>query len=376
MAVAVTALVSVAVPLLLGRDSLAVAWALEVVALVWLAVRFRLDVLVLLARVLAVVAVFGTLLSGAEERTAGQLPVLNEFLYAYGVPALALAGAAWLAARRAASEAKEQPGVRRLAVELEWEAMLLGLGLVTLEIHQLFQVPKPLVPLATAAATTTKIGLAEWAAVMIGWLLYGWGLLRADRQAGRPSLERAGRFLLGGALLGLLLGPGLAVNPLWSHEPVGSRPLLNLLAFAFALPAILAVATTREVRRRGGRILPRMASVVALLLAFAWVTLQVRQIFHGSDLVGGTAGAAERYSYSAAWMVFGIVLLIAGIVRRGVVLRYGSLVVMLLAILKVFLWDTSNLSDLYRVLSFLGLGASLLLLGFLYQRFVFREVVE
>jgi uncharacterized membrane protein len=60
-------------------------------------------------------------------------------------------------------------------------------------------------------------------------------------------------------------------------------------------------------------------------------------------------------------------------VTRGIVVRYASLVVMLLAVLKVFLYDTRELRDLYRVISFLGLGASLLFLAFLYQRFVFRR---
>ena len=83
-------------------------------------------------------------------------------------------------------------------------------------------------------------------------------------------------------------------------------------------------------------------------------------------------GAPERYAYSAAWVLYGIGLLLAGIARRGPILRFGSLAVMLLAVAKVFLYDTARLSDLYRVLSFLGLGASLLLLGFLYQRYVFR----
>jgi uncharacterized membrane protein len=41
-------------------------------------------------------------------------------------------------------------------------------------------------------------------------------------------------------------------------------------------------------------------------------------------------------------------------------------------VFKVFLSDTANLRDLYRVFSLLGLGASLLLLAYLYQRFVFR----
>jgi uncharacterized membrane protein len=47
--------------------------------------------------------------------------------------------------------------------------------------------------------------------------------------------------------------------------------------------------------------------------------------------------------------------------------------VMLLSVLKVFLYDMKNLSDLYRVFSFLGLGVSLLALAWVYQRFVFRE---
>jgi uncharacterized membrane protein len=54
-------------------------------------------------------------------------------------------------------------------------------------------------------------------------------------------------------------------------------------------------------------------------------------------------------------------------------LRWGSLAVMLAAVLKVFLWDLSELRDLYRVFSLLGLGASLLLLAFLYQKVVFRR---
>jgi uncharacterized membrane protein len=49
---------------------------------------------------------------------------------------------------------------------------------------------------------------------------------------------------------------------------------------------------------------------------------------------------------------------------------------MLLAVGKVFLYDTSTLSDLYRVLSFFGLGVALLLLAWLYQRFVFRTKPE
>jgi uncharacterized membrane protein len=44
---------------------------------------------------------------------------------------------------------------------------------------------------------------------------------------------------------------------------------------------------------------------------------------------------------------------------------------MALAVGKVFLVDTARLEGLYRVFSLLGLGVTLMLLAYLYQRFVF-----
>jgi uncharacterized membrane protein len=385
LAVAVTSLVSIAVPLSLHRTSIAAAWALEVAALVWLAGRFCLPALVVLARLLAPAAVLGAFFSRAHEHWmdwSQSPPVWSELLYAYGLPLLALAGAAWLARRdgplvqraeRGAGSARAASSLAsplRLAAELEWLSVALGFALVTLEIHELFPPPTP------TLETIASIGLLELAQVGVianAWLLLGWVLLRANRRPGRRSLELAGRLVILLGLAAVLAGPGLAFNPLWSHQTVGGRPLLNVLAVAYALPAMLAVAAGAEVRRHGGRRLPPLAGAAALLLGFAWISLTVRQLFHGAFLDAGPADAAERYAYSAAWVLYGVGLLLAGIARRGPILRYGSLAVMLLAVAKVFLYDTARLSDLYRVLSFLGLGASLLLLGFLYQRFVFRS---
>ena len=44
---------------------------------------------------------------------------------------------------------------------------------------------------------------------------------------------------------------------------------------------------------------------------------------------------------------------------------------MLGAVLKVFLWDAAGLDGLWRVLSFFGMGLSLLAISWLYARFVF-----
>jgi uncharacterized membrane protein len=114
-------------------------------------------------------------------------------------------------------------------------------------------------------------------------------------------------------------------------------------------------------------------TTTVLLLAFLLLTLEIRQAFHGTYLSTGASSIAERYSYSAAWILFGAALLVLGILRKVKALRYASLAVMLLSVGKVFLYDMSNLTDLYRVLSFFGLGMSLLALAWVYQRFVFRD---
>jgi uncharacterized membrane protein len=54
-------------------------------------------------------------------------------------------------------------------------------------------------------------------------------------------------------------------------------------------------------------------------------------------------------------------------------LRFASLAVMLATVSKVFLIDAGNLTGLYRVFSFLGLGLSLLGLSYFYSRFVFGK---
>src|SRR3546814_98441 len=81
----------------------------------------------------------------------------------------------------------------------------------------------------------------------------------------------------------------LAYNPLWSGEPVGAWPLVNLLALAYLVPAGFALAFARELRADGLRKTAMAAAIYALLLVFAWLTLEVRRAFHGPVLdFGGT----------------------------------------------------------------------------------------
>ena len=75
-----------------------------------------------------------------------------------------------------------------------------------------------------------------------------------------------------------------------------------------------------------------------------------------------------QFTYSAWFMVFGAALLAAGFWRRSAFLRWQALLLLAVTIGKVFLLDMSQLSQGFRILSFLGLGALLLAVSFVYQR--------
>ena len=71
--------------------------------------------------------------------------------------------------------------------------------------------------------------------------------------------------------------------------------------------------------------------------------------------------------------MFALCLLAIGILRGSVPLRYASLAVLMVTVAKVFLLDMSDLTGLFRVASFLGLGLTLIGIGRVYQRFVFQQ---
>ncbi|MCC7146489.1 MAG: DUF2339 domain-containing protein [Phycisphaeraceae bacterium] len=217
------------------------------------------------------------------------------------------------------------------------------------------------------------------------WQVFGIVLLGLTRWWPRATLRWTGTLLVCLALATVILLPLTLRNPLWHPYPVGERIVWNWLLYFFGLPAVLLVVTSREYARPSlakwkdkEKGITTLLHVVSLLLVFTLVTLEVRQAFHGSMLCTtqispARPSQAELYSYSAAWIVFGAMLLLAGIALKSALLRWASLLVLLLAVGKVFLYDTRQLGSLYRVFSLFGLGLSLLVLAYLYQKLVFRE---
>ncbi len=71
---------------------------------------------------------------------------------------------------------------------------------------------------------------------------------------------------------------------------------------------------------------------------------------------------------SAFLMVYGAILLAVGFWRRSAFIRWQALVLLVFTIGKTFLYDMRNLSQGYRFVSFLALGALLMTISFAYQK--------
>jgi uncharacterized membrane protein len=364
LATAATFFVSAAVPLRFERHTWSVAWALEVAALAWLEGKLRVKELHWLARILGVLVVARLLLVPSSfEGPFGSLPVFNWILYAWGIPLAAFLVAAWLYRREGSGEVAEP---------FEGGAILLALTLLLLEVRHFFH-PDSYEAGRFVSSLAGPTQVAEWGLIVGLWLLLAWGLLEIGERIPGRATEWGGPAVTVLALAVGIAGPGFIDNPLGSPLEVGDTPVFNALLVGYGLPAVLMICLSRSLQRRGQPVVARCSAVGSLVFWLLLIATEIRQGFHGRVLSGGPPSGAELYAYSAAFIVFGLLLLVLGIYRRGPVLRWGSLAVMLLAVFKVFLWDLAALRDLYRVFSLLGLGASLLLLAWLYQRFVFGK---
>jgi uncharacterized membrane protein len=75
-------------------------------------------------------------------------------------------------------------------------------------------------------------------------------------------------------------------------------------------------------------------------------------------------------SYSIAWALFALLLLIIGIRKRNKPARYASLALLGFVLLKLFFHDLSQLQQLYRIAALIVVATIAMVASFLYQRFL------
>lgn len=349
------AALALALTFALEKGWLTIALALMSAGTAWISLRRPIPFLRSLAAILAGIVV---LRIGYEPRIVGDAvgttPIFNWLLWGYGIPAASFwAGSIFL--RRNGDDAPLRA--------VESAAILFTVLLAFMEIRHAVNDGDPYF---------TAAGLTEVALQVCVALAMAIGLERLRLRTG-SVVHNAGAILLT-AFAGLATAGGLLVleQPLLWTIDVGGR-FINLLLLAYALPAVLALLLSYAV---AGRRPPAHANTLAagaLILALTYVTAEIRRLYHGPVMVVGPTGGAEQYTYSIAWLAFGVILLGIGILFNSQRARLASAAVIALTILKAFVIDMSTLTGVYRALSFMCLGLVLVAIGWLYQRILFRR---
>ena len=229
---------------------------------------------------------------------------------------------------------------------------------------------------ANGSLTALSMGALEVSAhVMVALLMSTWLIGRAPhahaKDTGIEATTLRG-FGLGLGMVALTAGAFLiatAGNPWIRHEPVQGLILLNGLVFTTWLPIALMGVLSMLLGARGYSQQRLLGWWITGGLIVMGVMLEVRHMFHGAELWKGAAVDAEHYAYSLSIVLLSMLALGLGIYRNSRQLRVIALVGMLAGSLKVFTYDMRHLEGIYRVLSFLGLGVSLMALGYIYNRF-------
>src|SRR3984885_5604386 len=367
---------TLAVPLAVHGHWVTVGWMAEGAVLVWVATRLRTR----LMQVLAGGALSLGLISLAMDATIGQTRVLwNTRLLSFAVSIAAMFIATALARGEARREgtATSVGGWEVLAETAAVIARALVIIAVLLEIHTYWwSGPPPAVGMADLRSPGSLLGSAIWLMAASGAIVWA----AARRRASLPqSASQQASMQLAEAICWFASGlVVLFIGVFYAQQQV----IWNFRFAAFAVAVVSIVWAGRQVRGRtpvGGSQLYIGASVVATVLTLTAVCFEIAtfwstralpaapgSMLYGSQLAGRQM--AERFSYSAWFLIAGTALLAVGFRRRSALLRWQGLVLLAVTIFKVFLLDTSTLSQGYRIVSFLALGALLLGVSFAYQR--------
>jgi uncharacterized membrane protein len=349
------AALALALTFALEKGWLTIALALMSAGTAWISVQRPVPFLRSLAAILASIVV---LRIGYEPRIVGDAvgttPVFNWLLWGYGIPAASFwAGSIFL--RRKGDD----PPLRAV----EAAAILFTVLLAFMEIRHAVN---------HGDVYRNSAGLTEIALQVCVALAMAIGLEQLRIRTGSIVHNIGAILLTAFAGLASLFGLMLLENPiLWTIDVGGS--FINMLLLGYAAPALLALLLSYAVAGRRPAAYANTIAAGALILALAYVTFEIRRLYHGPVLSRGPTTGAEQYTYSIAWLVFGVALLAIGILFNSQRARLASAAVIALTIMKAFMIDMSTLTGVYRALSFMCLGVVLVAIGWLYQRILFRR---
>jgi uncharacterized membrane protein len=211
----------------------------------------------------------------------------------------------------------------------------------------------------------------QW--ITVGWALEGAALCWLFHRVPHPGLRLAGIGLL------VIVFARLALNPaVLSYHPRAAFPILNWYLYTYGIATGCLFAAARLLAPPRHRVLGHSALpllyTLGAVLGFLIVNIEIADYFSAPGTAALTfqfsGNFARDMSYSIAWALFALLLLIVGIRKRTAPARYASLALLGVTVLKLFFHDLSRLDQLYRIVAFIVVAVIAILASFLYQRFL------
>ena len=179
------------------------------------------------------------------------------------------------------------------------------------------------------------------------------------------AYSTAGTRVVAGVAAVLVVAAGMTSTG--SAAPLPYLPLLNPLTIG-AVTAGIAVwyCFDAEARRRNSRVLGPLFSLVGLVVLSMEVARGVHHFAGVPFTTSALAGSAIfQAGLSLVWGTAGLAGMVIGAVRERRVVWIGGASVMGIVIVKLFVVELGNVGTLSRVVSFLGVGLLLLVVGYL-----------
>jgi uncharacterized membrane protein len=215
----------------------------------------------------------------------------------------------------------------------------------------------------------------QW--LTLGWALEGAALIWLYHRVPHSALRATGVVLLVVAFARLALNPSILAY----HTTSGTAPW-NWYLYSYGIVTLclllgarwLSVSGRTEEPKTLGFRASRLLYPLGVILAFLLLNLQIADYFSPAGravLVFEFSGNLARdMTYTIAWAVFALALLLIGILRRVRAARWAALALLGLALLKLFFHDLASLEALYRVGALFAVSVVAILASVAYQRFL------
>lgn len=211
----------------------------------------------------------------------------------------------------------------------------------------------------------------QW--LTVSWALEGAALLWLFHRVPHTGLRAVGVVLLCTAFARLALNPAVL-----SYHARSETAVFNWYLYSYGLVTAALFAGAWLLAPPRERVLgvkaPPLLNTLGTVLAFMLVNIEIADFFSvpGQRVLtfqfSGNFG--RDMSYTIAWALFALGLLLMGIWKKARAGRYAALALLGVALLKLFFHDLARLDALYRVGALLAVAVVAILASFAYQRFL------